>query len=290
MALACDAVERVLGLLPEVRARVKSIVGKLGAPRELVPCLEAYVLNGLVLRLASRARRGGRVDLGELSSRVEKALRDRARLERLVKVCEFYLHLLSESAHVVIDVGCGAGLNVLIARRYGCVGALLVGIDRDPYFLGIFKRLCEDAEAVLADAGRLPLRSGSADVLFSTTLIHELPGLGAIGEFYRVLGEGGSALIGDVVARYVPSALLNAVRAVRVRLGMEPETPYTLRQIVSEITSLGTQVDGCLTFWNGPIGVAVLTFRKSRTTKHSRGASLEGEGRALLRPSPGGGR
>ncbi len=255
-------VKYVLEFIPEIYDRTKNIADKLDVSSELIPCLEAQILNNLLLHLASKVKHGKRVDLENFSRKIEKAVSNRTKLERLVKICEFYLRLFSKNVRVVVDVGCGVGLNIMIAKRYGCERGLLVGVDVDSYFLSIFKRVNKDVEGILADVERLPLRDNSVNVLFSTMLIHELPSLEAISEFYRVLSKEGIALVGDVVVRYVPCILLNMIRAIKVKLGREPETPYTLKQIVSKIYSLNAQVDYCLRFWKGPLGIVILTFKK----------------------------
>jgi len=137
-----------------------------------------------------------------------------------------------------------------------------VGIDKDLYFLKILKKLLSNAEVVQADALMLPVRTGSIDIVFSTEVIHELPSLRAIDEFVRVLKNGGYLLLRDVVFRFIPSQILNLIRSVRVKIGSEPETPYTPKQIISKMESLNIVIERSNIFWKLIIGVITVVAKK----------------------------
>jgi len=130
----------------------------------------------------------------------------------------------------------------------------------------VLKKLHPDVEAVLADALMLPLRSGSADLAFCTSVIHELPNLGVLSELSRILKSSGKALILDVVLRFVPPWMLSFIRYLRTRLRHEPETPYTLSQIESAIKRQGMRIAEVRTYWRSiVVGVAILVAAKNHT-------------------------
>lgn len=92
---------------------------------------------------------------------------------------------------VVVDLGAGRGVY---SRTFDGRGATAVPVDlsRD--------HLVRSAEplprAVVADASRLPLRDGCADLVFSANLLEHVPApAGVLDEIARVLAPGGSAYV-----------------------------------------------------------------------------------------------
>ncbi len=258
--MSIDPVDKAIREIRGVEAVVEDMIRDLDADPLALPCIRAYVLNSIALPIASRICRGESIDTEGLVSRVRKALSSRARA--LIDVCSMYRDLLSDSPRAVADVGCGLGLNLDIVSAY-TETPLLIGIDIDLCLLKVLKKLCPDTEAILADALMLPLRSSSIDVVFCTSVIHELPNLSVVNELGRVLKSSGKALILDVVLRFVPSWILSFVRYLRTRLGYEPETPYTLNQIESAIKLQGMRIVEARTYWRSiVIGKALLITAK----------------------------
>lgn len=107
----------------------------------------------------------------------------------------------------IVDIGCGTGVFLKIAgQKYPT--ARLVGLDPDKQALAIAKRrlarvhLAVDLEEAFAES--LPFADQSVDICFSALVFHHLPNnikREAIKEIYRVLKNGGQAVIGDFGAR-----------------------------------------------------------------------------------------
>jgi SAM-dependent methyltransferase len=113
----------------------------------------------------------------------------------------------------VVDVGCGAGIDSLIAaKKVGPEGAV-IGVDMTPAML-------EKARSSATDAGlsnvefrqgfgeALPVPDGWADVVISNGVLNLMPDKSAaLGEIARVLKPRGRLQIGDIlVQKEVPQA------------------------------------------------------------------------------------
>jgi SAM-dependent methyltransferase len=124
----------------------------------------------------------------------------------------FSLGQLAEGENVV-DVGCGAGLDSLIAARMVGPSGRVIGVDMTPAML-------EKATASAADAGcdnvefrqgygeSLPVPDGWADVVISNGVLNLMPNkVGALTEMARILRPGGRLQIGDIlVEKEVPQS------------------------------------------------------------------------------------
>jgi arsenite methyltransferase len=104
----------------------------------------------------------------------------------------------------VLDIGCGAGMDLLIAgRRVGPAG-LAVGIDMTDEMRRCARRGAEDAGLDNVDvrdgnATSLPLADASVDVVISNGVFNLVPEKGqAIAEAARVLRPGGGLQIADI--------------------------------------------------------------------------------------------
>ncbi len=87
----------------------------------------------------------------------------------------------------LVDLGCGAGESVALARRRG---ARAVGIDREP----------GGERTVIGDMQTLPVRDGSVDVVLAECSLCLSPDVaGTLAESRRVLADGGRLALSDVV-------------------------------------------------------------------------------------------
>ena len=116
----------------------------------------------------------------------------------------FSLGRLAAGEHVV-DVGCGAGIDSMIAAGMVGPSGAVVGVDMTPAML-------EKARAGAEAAGftntrfhqglaeRLPVEDGWADVIISNGVLNLFPDkFGALQEMARALKPGGRLQIGDIV-------------------------------------------------------------------------------------------
>jgi SAM-dependent methyltransferase len=122
----------------------------------------------------------------------------------------FALGILRDGEFVV-DVGCGAGIDSLIASRMVGPRGRVIGIDMTP---SMVERARASAEALgatnvefeLGYAERLPIPDAWADVVISNGVMNLFPDkVAGLLEMARVLKPGGRLQIGDIlVSKPVP--------------------------------------------------------------------------------------
>jgi arsenite methyltransferase len=106
---------------------------------------------------------------------------------------------------VVLDIGCGAGTDLLLAaRRVGPRGRA-IGVDmtermRTRAAAGAAECGLTNVDVLDGDATRLPLGDQSVDVVISNGVLNLVPDKHkAVGEIARVLKPGGRAQIADII-------------------------------------------------------------------------------------------
>ena len=124
----------------------------------------------------------------------------------------FRLGALQLGEHVV-DVGCGAGLDSLIAARMVGTEGRVIGVDMTPAMLAKARASatemgCSQVTFREGYAEALPVPDGWADVVISNGVLNLMPDkAAALAEMARALKPGGRVQIGDIlVQRAVPES------------------------------------------------------------------------------------
>lgn len=124
----------------------------------------------------------------------------------------FSLGVLADGEFVV-DVGCGAGIDSLIASKMVGPRGRVAGIDMTPAMLDRARHsaasiAASNVEFTLGYAERLPVSDGWADVVISNGVLNLFPDkLAGLREMARVLKPGGRLQLGDIlVSKTVPQS------------------------------------------------------------------------------------
>jgi SAM-dependent methyltransferase len=125
-----------------------------------------------------------------------------------------------QPGEVVIDLGCGGGLDVFLAAQKVGPAGRAIGIDMTPEMLdrarsGARKMNLPNAEFHEATIDRLPLPDGVADCILSNCVINLAPDKPAVfREMLRVLKPGGRLAVSDIALRKpLPDDLARSVTA-----------------------------------------------------------------------------
>jgi SAM-dependent methyltransferase len=112
----------------------------------------------------------------------------------------------------VLDLGSGAGTDLLIAAQMVGENGHVTGVDMTPEMLGKARSAAAEMGVtnvafVEGDAERLPFADESFDVVISNGVIDLIPDKDAVfGELHRVLAPGGRLQIADVTIQNPVSA------------------------------------------------------------------------------------
>ena len=105
----------------------------------------------------------------------------------------------------VIDLGCGAGIDTLLAARLVSPGGRAIGLDTLPEMLEQGETNARDSgitnvEWLRGELESIPLPDASVDVAISNGVLNLSPRKGrAMSEIFRVLRVGGRISLADIV-------------------------------------------------------------------------------------------
>lgn len=110
---------------------------------------------------------------------------------------ERYARFADQAGRRVLEIGCGAGGDLL---RFARAGARVTGVDLSPHSIALARRRFElvglPADLRVADAEALPFPDGRFDLVYSWGVLHHTPDTPcALAEAARVLAPGGRACI-----------------------------------------------------------------------------------------------
>lgn len=107
----------------------------------------------------------------------------------------------------VLDVGCGAGMDLLLAARRVGPSGKAIGVDMTPAMMDRARRAAraaelENVELREGDAESLPAKDGETDVVISNGVINlTTDKQKAFSEIFRVLKSGGQLLLADIIGK-----------------------------------------------------------------------------------------
>jgi arsenite methyltransferase len=120
---------------------------------------------------------------------------------------------------VVLDLGSGAGLDLILAsRKVGATGKV-IGLDMTPEmvqaaYVNLTKAGIPNFELRLGEMEKMPVADGEIDWIISNCVINLSPDKAKVfAEAYRVLKPGGRLLVSDIVTHDLPESVRTDVAA-----------------------------------------------------------------------------
>ena len=138
-----------------------------------------------------------------------------------------------QEGDVVVDLGSGAGIDVLLASQFVGESGSAIGIDMTSEMIEKARQNAEEAGAKnvdfrLGEIESMPVGDGSVDWIISNCVICLSPDKNKVfEEAFRVLKPGGKLVVSDMVANNMPGWVRTAVSTwVSCISGALPEDQY----------------------------------------------------------------
>jgi arsenite methyltransferase len=110
-----------------------------------------------------------------------------------------------EPGQILLDLGCGAGFDTLVAARRVGTGGKVIGLDMTPEMVGKARRNAaligvSNVMFLLGEIESLPLQDASVDLVISNGVLNLCPDKPRVlGEIFRVLKSGGQLQMADIL-------------------------------------------------------------------------------------------
>lgn len=114
---------------------------------------------------------------------------------------------------VVLDLGCGGGIDVFLAAKKVGPKGRAIGVDMTPEMIDLARENAAKADAGnvefrLGEIEHLPVADETVDVIISNCVINLSPEKEQVfKEAYRVLKKGGRLLVSDMMVKGIPDEL-----------------------------------------------------------------------------------
>lgn len=134
---------------------------------------------------------------------------------------------------VVLDLGSGAGIDVLLAAQQVGESGKVIGVDMTLEMIEKARKNAEEADAKnvefrLGEIESMPVEDESIDWVISNCVINLAPDKDSVfREAHRVLKPGGQLLVSDIVANHLPRWLKSTISSwANCISGALPEDQY----------------------------------------------------------------
>lgn len=191
----------------------------------------------------------------------------------------------------VLDLGSGAGLDLILAARKVGPEGKVIGLDMTPEMIDICQRNLErakidNAEVRLGEMEKMPVADNEVDWIISNCVINLSPDKQTVfAEAFRVLKPGGRVMVSDIVTHDLPEEYRDDMNAwVGCIAGAVDEADYialaeragfvdvkVVDRMVYNETTIGTLANdacGC-----GPDDACATTMDESALTKYANRVS-----------------
>lgn len=124
------------------------------------------------------------------------------------------------SGEIVIDLGCGGGIDTILAAHAVAPAGKVIGLDMLPEMLAVAVRNAEEAgvrnvEWVRGELESIPIPEASVDVAISNGVVNLSPRKSrAFAEIFRILRPGGRMVVADIIVdEDLPPQILTSAEA-----------------------------------------------------------------------------